>query len=114
MEVLEQRAKEKHSAGLEVLTDQNVIQYHVKVSPDKRYQRLNASLAIALADTYLRAEDRNFSMTDDIARGLEDAVLLGRCQVVKDKDVTWFISVAHNKDSLRETVSWFKGCVITR
>jgi folylpolyglutamate synthase len=48
-------------------------------------------------------------VTADIARSVQDVVLLGRSQVVKDRDNTWFISSAVNDISLREALSWFKS-----
>jgi len=112
LQVLRKRAEEKQVAGkLQVITDQNILTYKVKVDPDMRYQRYNAGLAIFLAEAYLKSADPHFSMTGDIARSLEDVELLGKSQVLEDGDNSWFISSAHNEDSLKETVSWFKKYV---
>jgi folylpolyglutamate synthase len=112
LQVLQRRAVEKNvSGGLQVITDQKALEYNVKVIPNMRYQRLNASLAISLADSYLKSTNMDFSLTSNITCSLQDTKLLGRCQVSKDNDNTWFISIAHNEDSLKETVSWFKEIV---
>lgn len=108
-EVLQRRAEERNVAGeLQVVTDQAVLEFGVKVDPDMHYQRYNASLAIFLAEAYLKSEDPRFIMTGEIARSLQDVELLGKSQVLEDGDNTWFISGAHNDISLRETISWFK------
>lgn len=112
LQVLRQRAKERCVTGdLQVVTEQKVLDYGVKLNPDMRYQRLNASLAISLADSYLQSINPQFSMTGDVVRTLQDVEILGRCQVIKDNGISWFISVAHSEDSLRETISWFKATV---
>jgi folylpolyglutamate synthase len=109
LNVLRKRAEERHVAGgLQVITDQRVLDYRIKVDPDMRYQRSNAALAIFLADTYLKSAHPQFSLTAEIARSLQDVELLGRSQVVEDRDNTWFLSSGVNEISLKEAVSWFK------
>lgn len=109
LKVLRKRAEERHVAGgLQVITDRKVFEYRVKVDPDMPYQRSNASLAIFLAESYLKSTDPQFSMTGDLARSLQDVELLGRSQVVDDGDNAWFISSGVNEISLKAAVSWFK------
>ena len=50
-------------------------------------------------------------MTSAIARSLQDVELLGTSQILRDEKNTWFISSAHNTDSLKETVTWLNGTV---
>ncbi|PMD55294.1 Mur ligase [Hyaloscypha bicolor E] len=110
LNVLRERAEEKRVAGeLQVITDRRAIESGAKVDPDMPYQRSNLALAIFLAETLLRSENPGFSVTADIARSVQDVVLLGRSQVVEDGDNTWFISSAVNDISLREALSWFKS-----
>jgi folylpolyglutamate synthase len=112
LQVLRERAVERNVAGeLQVITDQKVIQHGVKVDPDMRYQRHNAGLALFLAEAYLKSVDPRFSMTGDIARSLQDVELLGRSQILRDGDSTWFISSGVNEISLKEAVSWFKQSI---
>lgn len=115
MQVLIQRALDIHVAGkLQVVTDCLIIKHNVAVVPDLPYQRLNASLAISLADTYFKSCDPSFTMTDDIAQGLQDAKLLGRCQIINKNQVSWFVSLAHSVKSLQETIIWFSKAVPTQ
>lgn len=110
LNVLRQRAAEKRVAGeLQVITDRRVIELGVKVDPDMPYQRSNLALAIFLTEELLKSENPKFSVTADIAHSVQDVVLLGRSQVIKDGDNTWFISSAVNDISLREALSWFKS-----
>jgi folylpolyglutamate synthase len=110
LNVLRQRAEEKRIAGeLQVITDRRVVELGVKVYPDMPYQRSNLALAIFLTETLLKSENPNFSVTANIARSVQDVVLLGRSQVVEDGNNTWFISSAVNDISLKEALSWFKS-----
>lgn len=110
LNVLRKRADEV-SGELQVVTDQIVHEYGLRVYPDMHYQRLNASLAISLASSYLMSEYPGFSMTKDIARVVENTELPGRCQVLVDGENTWYISIAHSEVSLKETIAWFKGAI---
>ncbi|KAF4637066.1 hypothetical protein G7Y89_g1009 [Cudoniella acicularis] len=112
LQVLRKRAEERNVAGeLQVITDGKVLEYGVKVDPDMRYQRYNAALAIFLAEAYLKSADPQFSMTGNIARSLQDVELLGKSQVLEDRENTWFVSSGHNQISLKETISWFKQSI---
>lgn len=110
LDVLQTRAKEKNIAGeLQVITDESLLECGAEVYPNMHYQRLNASLAIFLAESFMRAVQPHFSIPVDITRSLQKVVLLGRSQVVKDKENTWFISSSHNEISIRETIIWFQS-----
>lgn len=112
LNVFRKRAEEINVVGkLQIVTDERVLAHGLKLNPDMRYQRLNAALAMSLAETYLKSEYPHFTMTDEIARSLHDTVLPGRSEVIMEKDNTWYISIAHNEISLKETVAWFKGTV---
>jgi folylpolyglutamate synthase len=112
LEVLRKRAEERHVDGkLQVITDEQVLKYGIKVDPDMSYQRSNAALGLFLAETYLKSVDPYFEMTANLARSVQDVKLLGRAEVLKDRDRTWFVNSAVNDISLKEAVSWFKGSV---
>jgi folylpolyglutamate synthase len=112
LNVFRERAEEKHTAGgLQIVTDSRILDYNIKLSPDLSYQRRNAALAISLVESYLKSEDPLLSITDEVASTLQDTELPGKSQIIADKDNTWFISVAHNDISLKETISWFKRVV---
>jgi len=113
LRVLRKRANEIHTWGeLQVVTDEIVCNYDIKVEPAMQFQRLNASLAISLTSVYLKSVYPDFIMTKDLARSVEKVQLPGRCQIIVDKNNTWLLSVAHNKLSLKETVFWFKKMVL--
>ncbi|KAL2060484.1 hypothetical protein VTL71DRAFT_9515 [Oculimacula yallundae] len=89
-------------AGI-VIQDDAVLK--VQVNLNLRYQRSNAALAIFLAQVYLVSINPDFSMTRDLVYSLQDIDLLGKSQIIKDKDNTWFISNGHNALGLKATIS---------
>ncbi|OJD22911.1 hypothetical protein ACJ73_05737 [Blastomyces percursus] len=106
------RAHEVQILGeLKVISDQIVQDYGISVDPNMYYQRSIASLAISLANAYLRSTGPDFVMTKALARSVERMQLPGRCQIKADGERTWFLSVAHNEVSLKETMLWFKDVV---
>jgi hypothetical protein len=92
LKVLDERARECYAeGGLQVVTDDV---YGLKVIPDMRYQRLNASLALSLTTEYLQSEDPIFRMSETLISSLEAVKLPGRCQMLQGRHNTWYISVA--------------------
>lgn len=100
----------------------------VRVRPDAAFQRRNASLAIALAETALEKIDpegfRREEQEDDgsdagrqpprplppaFREGLEQVVWRGRCEVKEEDRVRWHIDGAHTTDSLRVAARWYAG-----
>lgn len=111
--VLRDRAAEK-GADLEVLgIDPRLA--GVNIRPDATFQKKNATLAIALAETALRKLDPSFVPRPDAALprefvdGLEQVVWRGRCEVKEEDRVIWHVDGAHTVDSLRMAARWFAG-----
>jgi folylpolyglutamate synthase len=109
LEVLQRRSQEKRISGeLNIVSENLVKGYGVTVIPDRPYQRLNASLALALCEVCLKTIDSSFSMTANIARILERTQLPGRNEIYKEGQDTWLLSAAHNELSMKESSQWFK------
>jgi folylpolyglutamate synthase len=112
MEVLNRRAQEK---GVEAKVVQiNPALKNVKINPDADFQRKNASLAIALADTVLKRIDPSFSLSEatlpnEFIDGLEQVVWRGRFETKIDGNIRWFLDGAHTADSLIVAARWFVG-----
>ncbi|KAI5862985.1 FolC bifunctional protein [Durotheca rogersii] len=89
----------------------------VGVRPDALFQKRNASLGIALAETALRRIDPGFAVPKDAAAplsrefvdGIEKVVWRGRCEVFPEGPVVWHVDGAHTVDSLRMVTRWFAG-----
>ncbi|KAH7256477.1 Mur ligase [Fusarium tricinctum] len=110
-EVLRKRAEEKN-VDLKVL-DVDPRLSAVQIRPDAAFQKRNATLAIALAETALEKigislPPRTEPLTNEFVDGLEKVVWRGRCEVKKEDKVTWHVDGAHTSDSLKMSAKWFK------
>lgn len=110
-EVLRKRASEKN-ADLKVLPVDPRLS-SVQIRPDAIFQKRNATLAIALAETALEKVGislpaRTDTLPKEFVDGLEKVVWRGRCEVKKEDKVTWHVDGAHTSDSLKMSSKWFK------
>lgn len=111
MKVIEDRAKEKGVERLRVVGEDERLR-GVRIRPDAPFQRLNASLAIALAGTVLQKLDPTFQKSSDVIpnefkEGLEEVVWRGRCEKKIERNVTWYLDGAHTTDSIIVATKWF-------
>ena len=113
-QVLEDRAREK-GVDLQVLGIDPRLQ-GVNVRPDAAFQKKNASLAIALAETAVQRLDPAFKpspaaapLPQSFVDGLEQVVWRGRCEVKEEGRVLWHLDGAHTVDSLKMAIRWFVG-----
>ncbi|GLB06680.1 hypothetical protein AtubIFM57258_001992 [Aspergillus tubingensis] len=107
-EVLHARAAEKHTSltivplNPNLPTDSNVLGIPV--------QRLNCSLALELARTFLKAKAPDHVIEpEDISLALRDISLIGRFEIINDPDgqSQCFVDGAHNTLSLEKASEWF-------
>lgn len=109
-QVLVDRAKEK-KVDLKVLKIDPRLE-GVRIRPNAVFQKKNATLAIALAETALKKlglvkeipQDR---LPQEFIDGLEKCVFRGRCEVKQEKNVIWHLDGAHTADSLKMSSKWF-------
>ncbi|RYP76592.1 hypothetical protein DL771_001661 [Monosporascus sp. 5C6A] len=110
-EVLKKRAEEK-GVDLKVLGVDPRLE-GVAVKPDALFQKKNASLGIALAETAVRKIDPGFApdpaapLPREFIDGLEQVVWRGRCEVKAEGPVVWHVDGAHTVDSLKMATRWF-------
>ncbi|KAI2622492.1 FolC bifunctional protein [Hypoxylon sp. NC1633] len=110
--VLQDRSKEK-GVSLKVL-DIDPRLKGVIVRPDALFQKKNASLGIALAETALRKLDPNFTsgssvLSKEFVDGIEQVIWRGRCEVKAEGPIFWHVDGAHTVDSLKMSTRWFAG-----
>jgi folylpolyglutamate synthase len=108
--VLRDRAAEKKTSLTFVPTD-NPLPTNVRVL-SVPVQRLNSSLALELARTFLQLKAPGHAMdSDDISRGIHNFSWLGRFEVIEDGMSQWFLDGAHNPLSLKQAAEWFSNNV---
>jgi folylpolyglutamate synthase/dihydropteroate synthase len=114
LNVLQDRARKKKIPGdLSVVPECLVDRYGVTVDPNMRLQRCNASLAIALVNSFLKTSHPNFTMTPELARTIERTELPGRNQIIQRGRLRWYISSAHNEISAGVASKWYKQAVLS-
>ena len=111
LEVVESRAAERGVKSFTVLDLDSRLQ-GVRIRPDAEFQKSNASLAIALADTVLQKMDPSHvlpvdSLPKEYIDGLEQVVWRGRCETKVEGDITWYLDGAHTAESIMVAAKWF-------
>jgi folylpolyglutamate synthase len=111
LQVIDNRAKEREVKSLTVVDEDPRLE-GLKIRPNASFQRLNASLAIALAKTALQKLDPNFdprttSLPKDFVDGLEQVVWRGRFERKNEGNIVWYLDGAHTQDSIIIAAKWF-------
>lgn len=105
LKVLKERAEEKQ-VQLEVVDDSIVKGYELGIPGT--FQAQNAALAVALSDEHLRKLDIEIDSAKT-KEGLKKTFWPGRCQIINEDKITWFIDGAHTKESIDASSGWFKS-----
>ena len=111
IKVIEERAKDKGVKTLKVVGEDERLD-GVKIRPDASFQRLNASLAIALAESVLEKlypdlKTGSKNLPQEFKEGLEKVVWRGRCEKKVEDNITWYLDGAHTADSIILASKWF-------
>ncbi|CAL3970141.1 unnamed protein product [Diplocarpon coronariae] len=111
MEVVEERARERAVKSFSAVALDRRLD-SVKIRPDAPFQKSNASLAVALAETLLKKLDPAFQpdpakFSREFVDGLEQVVWRGRCESKVEGNITWYMDGAHTADSIIVAAKWF-------
>lgn len=112
--VLRDRATEK---GVQF----NFVKVDDRLPPEARVlrfevQKMNASLAISLAETVLKKKllEPDYRLSKiDIRKGLDHFSWPGRFHSVRDRKYQWYLDTAHNELSLKVATEWFAQSATT-
>ncbi len=107
--VLNKRALEK---GVQLtVVPENPSLKEVSLALEGSYQKQNASLAIALASDYLESQKIVTRETGGLSPGdlhaLETVSWPGRCQLLREGNIEWYLDGAHTHESIVSTATWF-------
>ena len=87
-----------------------IIPEDTKLGVPGSHQRINASLAVALASKFLEIKGHKTSMDGDLPESfkqpLAETKWPGRCQVVQDGETRWLLDGAHTTESLTSCGRW--------
>jgi folylpolyglutamate synthase len=115
--VLKSRAQEKGVELTEVDIHPEIANGKVKLGVEGEFQKINASLAIELAATFLRSRGlttlSTSSLPQEFLQGLKDVKWGGRCETRKESNLTWHIDGAHTVESIQVAGEWFSSCIPT-
>ena len=116
LEVLSKRAGE-------IPTSLRVVERHPALSSIKLglaadFQQTNASLAIAIAEAHLAAINHPIpaaaaNLPAEFIHGLERVRWSGRCEIRREKDISWHIDSGHTLESIELAASWFASQIPT-
>lgn len=111
-EALRARAADKGVALRELPVDPRLAS--VRIRPAATFQKRNASLAVALAETALEqlgvamdTGDDGKGLPREFVHGLEKTSFRGRCEVKAEDKIIWHVDGAHTADSLKVSAKWF-------
>ncbi|KAI5467386.1 Mur ligase [Mariannaea sp. PMI_226] len=110
-DVLRSRATEKGAELIE-LDDKLVNQWGgIPGNLAGDFQKYNQALAVLAVRQHLGMDsDPAVSLRDipdKMVKGLREATLRGRCEVIQDGLLGWYLDGAHTKDSLEQVARWF-------
>lgn len=118
--VLEQVAAEKGAELVYVDVHPDIASGKVKIGLEADFQKVNASLAVAIAKEWLRL-NHHVSFNDDggisalFQRGLKEVRWQGRCERRSDgPNLTWYIDGGHTLDSVALAGRWFSQEIQSR
>ena len=110
LRVLRERAEEK-GVDLEVVgVDDGIRSGKTKLGLQAEFQKVNASLAVAIARQWLAVKGFETSsewVDDEIKKGLEEVRWGGRCETRHERGITWCIDGGHTLESIELAGRWF-------
>lgn len=114
LSVLQKRAEERAVSSLTIVPEHEALS-GIKLGLNGEFQKSNASLAIALANEYLKTQgvDENLSLhlPAEFIQGLEEVRWPGRCERRREGQLEWCLDGGHTAESLRLTGEWY--CAIS-
>jgi len=112
--VIDQRAREKGLRVKYIPRHPDINSGEIRLGLEGDFQKDNASLAIAVASTYLQKKkvrtgsfEPGGKLPEAFLYGLENSKLQARCEVRTEGNIVWLIDGAHTEDSIKATAHWY-------
>ena len=112
-EVLEQVAQKKESELVYVDIHPAIASGKVKLGLEADFQRVNASLAVAMSEEWLRSmgypiSDQSQEIDPRFQAGLREVQWGGRCETrIESSSLTWYIDGGHTLESITLAGKWY-------
>lgn len=117
VKVLQERAAVKGTTLRVVEVHPDLLSDKVKLGLSASFQKINASVAIAVAAAHLRAlghtaipdptSSPHIPLPQEFIRGLERVHWPGRCEIRRENSIAWHIDGGHTLESIEVTGCWF-------
>lgn len=109
-EVLKQRAASKSTNIQTVPTDPSLSAIPLGLAAD--FQLTNASLAVQIASTHLLVLGHppplpTSPLPVEFIRGLKEVRWPGRCEIRRERNISWHIDSGHTLESIQAAATWF-------
>lgn len=113
--VMEHVAQEKGSLLEYVGVDGPIASGEIKLGLQADFQKVNASLAVAIATEWLNKQGYASAPDFDqkIRRGLERVRWPGRCETRREPGIRWCIDGGHTLESIELAGKWFASQLVT-
>lgn len=122
LKILKDRAAEKGVSLYVVDVHPALVQNEVKLGLSAGFQKINASVAIAVAAAHLRALGNDdipdptttphIPLPPAFVKGLESVKWPGRCEIRREKNISWHVDGGHTLDSIEVTGRWFAEQIV--
>lgn len=117
MQVLRERARERKVELQVAEIDADMKSGKIKLGLQAEFQKVNASLAIAIAQEWLKKssiEIDDESTLEKIKKGLQAVQWGGRCETRHEAGITWYVDGGHTLESIELAGQWFAEQVQTQ
>lgn len=111
IQVIKDRASEKNVALKVVDIRPDIANGSIRLGLDAEFQKINASVAIAVAEDYLTrmGNESPFGqeLPEKVRKGLQEVRWGGRCETREEGKITWCIDGGHTLESIDLVGQWF-------
>lgn len=108
-EILGKVSSEVKSELIYIDVDPRIESGEIKLGLEADFQKVNASLALAIARDWLTQHGyhKGPDYEAKLAKGLREVKWPGRCETRRDQNLTWYIDGGHTLESIKLAGQWY-------